>query len=113
MDAISWACEHEQGSKIESFFEYSFNVNRIFLKYFVTPRIKYLVMWKNIFPRLMDEQYLWMNMDLKNDNGWMFSWTFTTSFVLQKTKQKKHDTRNLCWFIVNNPSHEMLKLYLN
>jgi hypothetical protein len=31
----------------------------------------------------------------------------------KKTKQKKQDTRNLCYFIVNNLSHEMLKLYLN
>jgi hypothetical protein len=32
----------------------------------------------------------------KNDNGWTFSWTFATFFVLQKIKQKKQDTRNLC-----------------
>jgi hypothetical protein len=42
-------------SKTKSILEYSSNVNIIFKKYFVTPRIKYLVMWKNIFPRVMDE----------------------------------------------------------
>jgi hypothetical protein len=54
-----------------------------------------------------------MKMGIKNDSAWTFSWTLTTSFVLQKTEQKKQDIRNLCWFIMNNPSHEMLKLYMN
>ncbi len=96
----TWVGEHEQGSKTKSFKKYS-----------ITPRIKYLVTWKNIFPHVTDEWYLWMKMWMKNDNGWTFSWTFTTNFVLQKTEQKKQDIRNLCWFIVNNSSHEMLKLY--
>jgi hypothetical protein len=30
-----------------------------------------------------------MKMGIKNDNAWTFSWTFATSFVLLKTKQKK------------------------
>ncbi len=25
----------------------------------------------------------------ENDNGWTFSWTFTTSFILQKKRYKK------------------------
>jgi hypothetical protein len=45
-DVISLACKHEdeQRSKIESF-----------LEYFVTPRTKYLVTWKNILPHVIDE----------------------------------------------------------
>jgi len=37
-------------------------MDMIFKKYFVTPRTKYLVMWKNIFPCVIDEWYLWMKM---------------------------------------------------
>jgi hypothetical protein len=46
------------------------------------------VIWKNIFPRVIDEWYLWMKMWMKNDIGWSFSWTFATSFVLQKKKKR-------------------------
>jgi len=44
-------------------------MDKIFKVYFITPRIEYLVMWKNILPRAMDECYLWMKMGIKNDNG--------------------------------------------
>jgi hypothetical protein len=51
-DVISLACEHEheQRSKIESFFKYFSNVDvdKIFKEYFVTPRTKYLVTWKYV-----------------------------------------------------------------
>ncbi len=56
-DVISLACkhEHEQRSRIESFLEYFSNVDKIIKEYFVTPRTKYLVTWKNIFPHVIDE----------------------------------------------------------
>jgi hypothetical protein len=55
-DVISLACEHEheQRNKTKSFFKYFSNVDKIFLKYFVTPKIEYLVMWKNILPHVTD-----------------------------------------------------------
>jgi hypothetical protein len=37
---------------IELFLEYFSHINEIFQEYFLTPRIEYLVMWKNIFPRV-------------------------------------------------------------
>jgi hypothetical protein len=58
MSLWAWAWTHEQRSKTESFLEYSSHVDRIFKQYFVTPRTKYLVMWKNILPHVMDEWYL-------------------------------------------------------
>jgi hypothetical protein len=106
----SYSCHVE---KDQIFFRYSSNVDMIFKEYFITPRMEYLVMWKSFFPCVMDEWYLWMKMGMKNENGRNFSWTFATSFILQKIDQKKHGTRNLCWFIVNNPSHGMFKLHLN
>jgi hypothetical protein len=89
LSAWTWIGEHDQGSMTKSFLKYFSHVDRIFKEYFVTPRTKYLVMWKNIFPCVMDEWYLGMNMWMKNDNGWTFSWTFVTSFVLWKIEQKK------------------------
>jgi hypothetical protein len=44
--------EHEQGSTTVFFLEYSSHIDMIFKAYFVTPSTKYLVMWKNIFPRV-------------------------------------------------------------
>jgi hypothetical protein len=56
-DVISLACkhEHEQRNKTKSFFKYFSNMDKIFKKYFVTLRIEYLVMWKNILPCITDE----------------------------------------------------------
>jgi hypothetical protein len=65
-----WTWEHEQGSMTESFLEYSSHIDKIFKAYFITPRTKYLVMWKNILPCV--EWYLCMKMWMKNDNGWTF-----------------------------------------
>jgi hypothetical protein len=39
----------------ESFLEYLSHMDKIFKEYFVTPRIKYLVTWKNILPCVIDE----------------------------------------------------------
>jgi hypothetical protein len=88
-DVISWACEHEQRSRIDFFSKYSFHIVRIIKEYFITSRIKHLVMWKNIMSQVMDKWYLWMKMWVRNENGWTFSITFATSFVLQKLEQKK------------------------
>jgi hypothetical protein len=55
--------EHEQGSTTVFFLEYSSHIDMIFKAYFVTPSTKYLVMWKNIFPRV--EWYLWMRTWMK------------------------------------------------
>jgi hypothetical protein len=60
----TWANDYKQ-----IFLEYFVDVNKIFKEYSLTHETKYLVTWKNIFPRVfMDEQYLWMKMWMKN--GW-------------------------------------------
>jgi hypothetical protein len=53
MDAILWECEreYEQVNQSESFQEYLVDVNKKIL----THGMEYLVMWKNIFPHVMDE----------------------------------------------------------
>jgi hypothetical protein len=54
-----WTGGHEQGNKIESFLEIFSNVDIIFKVYSITPRTKYLVMWNNTLPHVMDQWYLW------------------------------------------------------
>ncbi len=44
-------------------------------------------MWKNIFPRVMDEWYLWMKIWMQNDNGWVFSWTFAIGYIPNKIQK--------------------------
>jgi hypothetical protein len=51
-DVIWWAYECEQVSMKKSFLEYFVNVERIFLKYYLTHGIKYLMTWKNIMPHV-------------------------------------------------------------
>jgi hypothetical protein len=53
--SLAWEHEHEQRNMIESILEYFSNVDNIFKEYFVTPRIEYLVTWKNILPHVTDE----------------------------------------------------------
>jgi hypothetical protein len=62
MWAWAWIGGHEQRSKTKSFLEFFSHIDGIFKIHFVTPRTWYLVTWKNILPRVMDEWYLWMKM---------------------------------------------------
>ncbi len=83
--AWAWASEHEQGSRTKSFLKYSSHVYKIFKKYSVTLRKKYLVTWKNILPCVTDEFYLWM----KNDNGWTFFMNICNKFCFAKSWTKE------------------------
>jgi hypothetical protein len=59
----------------------------------------------------MDEQYLWMKMWRTNENGWKFSLTLANFFFGEKLNKNKNG-KKLCWFILKNSTHEMLKSYL-
>jgi hypothetical protein len=50
--AWKWVGEHEQMNKTESFFKYYTQVNKIFEKYLLMPRTKYLTTLKNILPHV-------------------------------------------------------------
>jgi len=92
--------EHEQVSMNKSFLEYFINVDRIFWKYYLTHGIEYFAMcsW-------MKDIYGWkMKMDELFNDCWQYT------ICLQKIEQKKSGT-NLCWFLLKNSTHEMLKSY--
>jgi hypothetical protein len=44
-DAISWACEREQVSTIESFKEYFDDVDNIFLEYYLPCKLESKMTW--------------------------------------------------------------------
>jgi hypothetical protein len=62
-DVILSTCERkcEQMSQANIFK----NILLTSIEYYLTHGMKYLVMWRNIMPRVMDEQYFWMKMDEK------------------------------------------------
>jgi hypothetical protein len=51
----------------------------------------------------VDEKSQRMNFFMNVDNKCFFA----------KTKQNKQDEKNLCWFILKNPLHEMFESYFN
>jgi hypothetical protein len=79
----------------------------------LTPETTYLVMWKNILPHV----HGWMIfMDEIVDDKWQqmnFFMNVGNKCFFVKIEQKKQDRKNLCWFILKNPSHEMFKSYFN
>jgi hypothetical protein len=82
-----WVGEHEEGSRTEFFFKYSFHIDEIFEKYSLTPRTKYLVMWRNILLRVHG-QMIFVNENMDDKLRWTFSWTLAISFSLQNLNKR-------------------------
>ncbi len=90
-----------------------------------------IVFWcrRNIWKILLDtwdiifgdvEEYFAMCSWMKDIQRWNFGWQMKMDerfhecwqhIFLWKTKQKKKDGKKLCWFILKNLTHEMLKSY--